>query len=67
MQVIHDFTSVFWLYFRNTISKVYPAIYIENATELAFDDITPEDLEKVFISLGNKLKNYNFIETKYDF
>jgi len=46
---------------------VYPAIYIENATELAFDDITPEDPEKVFISLGNKLKNYNFIETKYDF
>lgn len=28
---------------RNTISKVYPAMYIENITELAFDDITPED------------------------
>ncbi|XP_072963684.1 uncharacterized protein [Typha angustifolia] len=28
---------------RNTISKVYPAMYIENVTELAFDDITPED------------------------
>ncbi|KAH7663011.1 hypothetical protein IHE45_14G025300 [Dioscorea alata] len=28
---------------RNTASKVYPAMYIENVTELAFDDITPED------------------------
>ncbi|XP_062120402.1 uncharacterized protein LOC133834714 isoform X2 [Humulus lupulus] len=28
---------------RNTISKVYPAMYIENVTELAFDDITPQD------------------------
>ncbi|GAA0166315.1 hypothetical protein LIER_21494 [Lithospermum erythrorhizon] len=28
---------------RNTISKVYPAMYIENITELAFDDITPKD------------------------
>ncbi|KAF2320407.1 hypothetical protein GH714_027534 [Hevea brasiliensis] len=28
---------------RNTLSKVYPAMYIENATELAFDDITPDD------------------------
>ncbi|KAI3510520.1 hypothetical protein L1887_17582 [Cichorium endivia] len=28
---------------RNTLSKVYPAMYIENVTELAFDDITPEE------------------------
>lgn len=28
---------------RNTASKVYPAMHIENVTELAFDDITPED------------------------
>ncbi|KAI3724019.1 hypothetical protein L2E82_35783 [Cichorium intybus] len=28
---------------RNTLSKVYLAMYIENVTELAFDDITPED------------------------
>ncbi|XVF53591.1 hypothetical protein PTKIN_Ptkin05aG0110600 [Pterospermum kingtungense] len=28
---------------RNTMSKVYPAMYIDNVTELAFDDITPED------------------------
>ncbi|XP_061350958.1 uncharacterized protein LOC133296023 isoform X2 [Gastrolobium bilobum] len=28
---------------RNTISKVYPAMYIGNVTELAFDDVTPED------------------------
>lgn len=25
------------------MSKVYPAMYIANITELAFDDITPED------------------------
>ncbi|KAL8534426.1 hypothetical protein ACS0TY_010442 [Phlomoides rotata] len=28
---------------RNITSKVYPAMYIENVSELAFDDITPED------------------------
>ncbi|OVA14041.1 hypothetical protein BVC80_1787g119 [Macleaya cordata] len=28
---------------RNSVSKVYPAMYIENVTDLAFDDITPED------------------------
>ncbi|KAL9317582.1 hypothetical protein ACSQ67_014099 [Phaseolus vulgaris] len=28
---------------RKTNSKVYPAMYIDNVTELAFDDITPED------------------------
>lgn len=28
---------------RSTMSKVYPAMYIENVTDLAFDDITPED------------------------
>ncbi|XP_027363916.1 uncharacterized protein LOC113871197 isoform X3 [Abrus precatorius] len=28
---------------RKTTSKVYPAMYIDNVTELAFDDITPED------------------------
>ncbi|CAL4920257.1 unnamed protein product [Urochloa decumbens] len=28
---------------RNTFSKVYPAMYIDNFTELAFDDVTPED------------------------
>ncbi|GMI95433.1 hypothetical protein like AT5G23890 [Hibiscus trionum] len=28
---------------RNIVSKVYPAMYIENVTELAFDDITAED------------------------
>lgn len=28
---------------RNATSKVYPAMYIENSSELAFDDITPED------------------------
>ncbi|XP_010454672.1 PREDICTED: uncharacterized protein LOC104736400 isoform X1 [Camelina sativa] len=28
---------------RTATSKVYPAMYIENVTELAFDDVTPED------------------------
>ncbi|KAM7494484.1 hypothetical protein LguiB_029093 [Lonicera macranthoides] len=28
---------------RNSVSKVYPAMYIENVTELAFNDITPDD------------------------
>ncbi|XP_027358690.1 uncharacterized protein LOC113867512 isoform X2 [Abrus precatorius] len=28
---------------RSTVSKVYPAMYIDNVTELAFDDITPKD------------------------
>ncbi|CAI9092243.1 OLC1v1027435C1 [Oldenlandia corymbosa var. corymbosa] len=28
---------------RSTVTKVYPAMYIENVTELAFDDIRPED------------------------
>ena len=37
-------TLIFWFFpHRNTISKVYPAMYIENVTELAFDDVTPED------------------------
>ncbi|KAL1550744.1 hypothetical protein AAHA92_18671 [Salvia divinorum] len=34
---------------RNTTSKVYPAMCIENVSELAFDDITPEDLDFPFI------------------
>ncbi|KAJ8506289.1 hypothetical protein OPV22_007175 [Ensete ventricosum] len=34
---------------RNTFSKVYPAMYIENLTELAFDDVTPEDPDFPFI------------------
>lgn len=34
---------------RNTFSKVYPAMYIENVTELAFDDVTPEDPDFPFI------------------
>jgi hypothetical protein len=29
--------------YRNTFSKVYPAMYIDYVSELAFDDITPED------------------------
>ncbi|XP_065007538.1 uncharacterized protein LOC135583148 isoform X4 [Musa acuminata AAA Group] len=34
---------------RNTFSKVYPAMYIENLTELAFDDVTPKDPDFPFI------------------
>ncbi|RZR87884.1 hypothetical protein BHM03_00015357 [Ensete ventricosum] len=35
--------------YLNTFSKVYPAMYIENLTELAFDDVTPEDPDFPFI------------------
>ncbi|XP_068639920.1 uncharacterized protein [Aristolochia californica] len=28
---------------RNSTSKVYPAMYIENISEVAFDDVAPED------------------------
>uniref|UniRef100_A0A2P2KP53 SLH domain-containing protein n=1 Tax=Rhizophora mucronata TaxID=61149 RepID=A0A2P2KP53_RHIMU len=28
---------------RSMVSKIYPAMYIEDVTELAFDDITPDD------------------------
>ncbi|CAO1941133.1 unnamed protein product [Urochloa humidicola] len=34
---------------RNTSSKVYPAMYIDNFTELAFNDVTPEDPDFPFI------------------
>ncbi|RCV39829.1 hypothetical protein SETIT_9G001300v2 [Setaria italica] len=34
---------------RATFSKVYPAMYIDNVTELAFDDVTPEDPDFPFI------------------
>ncbi|KAL5672090.1 hypothetical protein ACJX0J_016396, partial [Zea mays] len=34
---------------RNTFSKVYLAMYIDNVTELAFDDVTPEDPDFPFI------------------
>lgn len=45
--------------YRNTLSKVYPAMYIENVTELAFDDITPEDPD--FSSIQGKYRNVNDI------
>ena len=35
--------------FRKTISKVYPAMFVDSVTELAFDDITPEDPDFSFI------------------
>uniref|UniRef100_A0A1J3IKW6 Uncharacterized protein n=1 Tax=Noccaea caerulescens TaxID=107243 RepID=A0A1J3IKW6_NOCCA len=51
---------------RNSASKVYPAMYIENVTELAFDDITPEDPDFPFIQglaeaglITSKLSNHN--------
>ncbi|CAN6842687.1 unnamed protein product [Brassica oleracea] len=51
---------------RNSASKVYPAMYIENVTELAFDDITPEDPDFQFIQglaeagiISSKLSNHN--------
>ncbi|KAL1218690.1 hypothetical protein V5N11_009819 [Cardamine amara subsp. amara] len=51
---------------RNSASKVYPAMYIENVTELAFDDITPEDPDFPFIQglaeaglISSKLSNHD--------
>lgn len=51
---------------RNSASKVYRAMYIENVTELAFDDITPEDPDFPFIQglaeagiISSKLSNHN--------
>ncbi|XP_002864171.2 uncharacterized protein LOC9300247 [Arabidopsis lyrata subsp. lyrata] len=51
---------------RNSASKVYPAMYIENVTELAFEDITPEDPDFPFIQglaeaglISSKLSNHN--------
>ncbi|KAJ0234993.1 Oxidoreductase/transition metal ion-binding protein [Hirschfeldia incana] len=51
---------------RNSASKVYPAMYIENVTELAFDDITPEDPDFPFIQglaeagiISSRLSNHN--------
>ncbi|CAG7892725.1 unnamed protein product [Brassica rapa] len=51
---------------RNSASKVYPAMYIENVTELAFDDIAPEDPDFQFIQglaeagiISSKLSNHN--------
>ncbi|KAJ4845082.1 hypothetical protein Tsubulata_036106 [Turnera subulata] len=34
---------------RSIVSKVYPAMYIEGVTELAFDDITPDDPDFSYI------------------
>ncbi|GLJ05087.1 hypothetical protein SUGI_0010720 [Cryptomeria japonica] len=31
------------IFARNPVSKVFPAMFIENITELAFDDVTPDD------------------------
>lgn len=53
---------------RNTVSKVYPAMYIENVTELAFDDITPEDPDFSSIQglaeaglISSKLSNHDLL------
>nr|GEV11404.1 hypothetical protein [Tanacetum cinerariifolium] len=45
---------------RSTMSKVYPAMYIQNVTELAFDDITPKDSE--FSSIQNEARYLNFLD-----
>ena len=47
---------------RNTVSKVYPAMCIENFTELAFDDVTPEDPDFPSIQ-GDDSKRYFLLET----
>ncbi|KAK6936834.1 hypothetical protein RJ641_033864 [Dillenia turbinata] len=55
---------------RNTFSKVYPAMYIENVTELAFDDITPEDPDFSYIQglaeaglISSKLSRRDMLST----
>ncbi|XP_038684684.1 uncharacterized protein LOC119984684 isoform X2 [Tripterygium wilfordii] len=55
---------------RNTMSKVYPAMYIENVTELAFDDITPEDPDFTSIQglaeaglISSKLSRRDFLSS----
>lgn len=47
---------------RNTVSKVYPAMCIENFTELAFDDVTPEDPDFPSIQ-GDDSKRSFLLET----
>ncbi|XP_010482601.1 PREDICTED: uncharacterized protein LOC104761250 isoform X1 [Camelina sativa] len=56
---------------RNSASKVYPAMYIENVTELAFDDIKPEDPDFPFIQglaeaglISSNLSNLNMPSTE---
>ncbi|XP_010442767.1 PREDICTED: uncharacterized protein LOC104725753 isoform X1 [Camelina sativa] len=56
---------------RNSASKVYPAMYIENVTELAFDDIKPEDPDFPFIQglaeaglISSNLSNQNVPSTE---
>ncbi|EOA12955.1 hypothetical protein CARUB_v10025937mg [Capsella rubella] len=56
---------------RNSASKVYPAMYIENVTELAFDDIKPEDPDFPFIQglaeaglISSNLSNQNMPSTE---
>jgi hypothetical protein len=49
---------------------VYPAMYIENVTELAFDDITPEDFDFPFIQGEKRIvlrTNYIFSKIYYVF
>ncbi|KAH9647016.1 GPI-anchored adhesin-like protein [Citrus sinensis] len=48
---------------RSTMSKVYPAMYIENVTDLAFDDITPEDPDFSSIQ-GNPLSRQDLVSWK---
>lgn len=45
---------------RSAASKVYPAMYIGNITELAFDDVTPEDPDFSSIQGDNGL---NFLSS----
>ncbi|KAK4789206.1 hypothetical protein SAY86_020525 [Trapa natans] len=58
---------------RNSISKVYPAMYIENVTELAFDDITPKDPDFIFIQglaeaglISSKLSRKDMLSSTVD-
>ncbi|KAJ8771486.1 hypothetical protein K2173_026663 [Erythroxylum novogranatense] len=58
---------------RSTVSKVYPAMYIEDVTELAFDDITPDDPDFPSIQglaeaglISSKLSNSDMLSSSED-
>lgn len=52
-------------YHRTTVSKVYPAMYIENVTDLAFDDITPADPD--FPSIQGRASDHQCFLLSYTF
>ncbi len=45
--------------YRSTAHKVLPAMYIENVTQLAFDDISAEDQDFAFIQGQTRILVYS--------